>query len=165
MTNQHNRIDAAVQRISSTGLASTDVIQGCSDVEIRDIEESLQIHLPATYVRFLKLAGKGAGSFLIGTDWMYPRVKELRSTAQWLLKESGSSYELSADAHVFTCHQDYNFLMFHCDGHDPAVWLYMEADSAPKKVFDRFTDWLSQCVSDEASLLAEVKRRELGPQE
>jgi hypothetical protein len=146
-------VDQAIAGLVSSGLVSESDLAGCSEAEIRAIEDAFSIRLPASYRRFLARLGKRAGDFLRGTDFRYGDQVDIfsqRKLADELLKKSCSSFHLMPTHFVFMSHQGCKFLFFDCDGSDdPAVWCYLEGDVHPQPIASRFSMWFAACVVDE----------------
>jgi len=102
--------------------------EGCTDTEIEQIRESQAVAaIPADYAQFLRMAGKGAGRFMRGTDVFFPYPLELKIYAAELLEENGSDIQLGADALVFWMHQGYQFAWFpDVREVQPRVAMYLE---------------------------------------
>ncbi|WP_169730630.1 SMI1/KNR4 family protein [Calidithermus terrae] len=143
-------IDQAVKRLVESGLAPRDFMCGCSEEEVNELEEFFGIQLPEAYRYFLERLGKSAGTFLIGTDFLFATLKQLRSEAEDLLETDNAPFRLSSRHFVFAVHQGYQFLFFDAlAGDDPPVLHYLEGESEPKEVFPCFSRWLSNAVDDE----------------
>lgn len=96
------------------------------------------------------MCGRGAGEFLIGTNWMYPDLKGLQKQARELLVDCKCTVPLTETAFVFAMYQGYQFLFFDCaDGDDPPVFRFVDSTPSFEEVFPTFSEWLSQCVDDE----------------
>jgi SMI1/KNR4 family protein SUKH-1 len=142
-------IDRAARKLIDCGLASPNDLKGCTPEEIATIESVAGVILPETYKRFLEVMGKSTGSFLEGTDFLYPDVMTLRAQADALARDSGGA--LSLTDFVFAGHQGYEFLVIECKaGLDPPVRRVSEAEN-PAQVFPSFSEWLSAAVSDEVA--------------
>ena len=151
-------VEQAVQRIGSSGLAVVNTLEGCTNEESGQLEAEIGTTLPQAYKAFLSLCGKGAGKFLVGTDWTYPKLLEVKPAAIELLRSSRVAASLPPTSFVFAMHQGYQFLYFDCDvGHDPPVYLFLEGEDSPRQVFGSFTQWLSQCVDDEIATWADLQ--------
>jgi hypothetical protein len=86
--------------------------------------------LPAIYEEFLARMGKGAGQFLVGSDYLLPALLRLREDAAALLEESGVGFRLDRTDFVFVGHQGYGFLFFNvADSPDPPVFLLVEDET------------------------------------
>jgi hypothetical protein len=143
-------VERAVTRLIAAGLAEPAMIRGCPEEEIARLEEGLGVALPAVYRQFLRRMGRSAARFLTGTDFLFADLGGLRLQAQQSLHETKAGFRLKDTDFVFAAHQGYEFLFFDAqESDDPAVWHYEEGDSAPQKVFGRFSEWLDGCVSDE----------------
>ena len=146
----HSLIQIGIKRLLEAGLATKAILKGCSAEEIKKLERALSVSLPTCYREFLAACGKGAGDFLVGTDWEYRLLVELQVDAAVLLVDCGQP-ALAPGSFVFSMHQGYNFLCFHCDaGPDPPVHLFNEGETA-RQVFDSFGEWFQQCVEDEVA--------------
>ena len=145
-------VTLAKGRIESTGLAIGSEIKGCALAAVDAIELNSGCRLPRVYKAFLHELGGGAGKFLSGSDWTCPKLTRIQREARGLLRGLKAENPLPASAFVFLMHQGYQFRFFRCDGDDdPAVYLFAEGENAPRQVFARFSDWLMQCVDDEAA--------------
>jgi hypothetical protein len=156
---QGDPVEDAVRRLIEAGLASARDVSGCTEEEIADIEAQARVRLPQVYRRFLVRMGRVAGTFLEGSDFLYPAVTTLRKDAERLLEESQAGWTLGLTDFVFVGHQGYEFLFFDCDkGEDPPVRRLMEGEEA-EEVFPRFSDWLSACAKDEIAAFKEIHHR------
>ena len=143
-------IQQATARLTAAGLASLTTLIGCTEAEIRQIEHQYAVQLPEMYRQFLLQMGKAAGSFLKGSDLFFPEVLGLRKQAEAILADSDTPFTLTKEDFVFLVHQGYEFLFFPTGASgDPPVWLYLEDETGPEKLFDHFSVWLLASVSDE----------------
>ena len=151
------KVQQTFERLCSSKIASADVACRCTIDEIQQIENALKIRLPSAYREFLSLCGKGAGDFLVGTDWTYPSVLSLNQSASQLLHECGDHLKLSPSDYVFAMHQGYQFLFFDSQvSDDPPVFVFVEGEDSSLLVFDSFSNWFLQCVEDEIATCAEL---------
>lgn len=149
-------MSGVIQRLTDAGLCTAATVRGCSAEEIRKLEQRLGIQLPDAYRTFLSVMGHGAGEFLTGTDWTYPKLFDLWDPAADLIEDNPGSLSLPPDAFVFAMHQGYQFLFLDCSGvSNPPVRHYLEGADSFVSVAQTFTGWLSGCVSDEVSLAGE----------
>ena len=145
-------------RLLEAGLATRDTIHGCTFEEVSQLEADFGAKLPSCYREFLSCAGKGAGDFLVGTDWTFPRLLGLQEGAANLLEECKITTPLPEAAFVFAMHQGYSMLYFDCtNGDDPPVHLFTDSEPAPRKVFDKFSTWLLQCLEDDIEAYESLK--------
>ncbi|MGL5827631.1 MAG: SMI1/KNR4 family protein [Nocardioides sp.] len=143
-------IEAVVDRLVTANLATRKEIRGCTPTELAVLEQAAGLELPAAYRSFLLRMGHSAGDFLAGTDWSYPHLPRLRSSAVALMDECGGHFELAPTDFVFAAHQGYQFLYFSVtESADPGVYHFGEAGSPPRRVADRFTQWLTATVGEE----------------
>ena len=152
-------VEQATSKLINEGIASLDVVIGCSEGEIKEIERKYEIKLPLIYRQFLGSMGKVAGDFLAGTDYQFPVLLELREQAISLLDESNANLSLDKNDFVFLVHQGYQFMFFKTrSSKDPAVFLYEENKQEFKKVYNHFSEWLLASVKDEIALFKELRK-------
>ena len=116
-----SRIQQAVERLVSTGLATPSTIHGCTEAQVEALEAACGLSLPMTYREFLRLVGKRAGAFLVGSDLTYETLIENQAAARDLAEESG--LEWPEDGFAFVLHQGYCGWMFRAGGRDEPVCL------------------------------------------
>jgi hypothetical protein len=121
---------------------------GCSRREIAKLESRFGVRFPSPYRRFLARFGRdGDASFALrGSDYYIPRLFDLRSGAEELLRESGSPFALHPQDFVLLMHQGYQFYYFRADGasDDPPVYYYFEGRTRPEQKFSTVSDWLRE---------------------
>ena len=150
----HQEIREAISEIAdvllSRGIATKDLIKGCTPTEIEKIESDVGRALPLAYREFLVRMGRGAGAFFVGTDMFYPNILGNTDAAHELVGEDNSGLELPRDAIVISMHQGYQFLFVQADdGDDPPVHYYMEQSGKFVKKADRLTQFLRHVVNDD----------------
>jgi hypothetical protein len=95
--------------------------------QIKDIEEKLNVRLPEIYKQFLRLMGKGAGSYMKGSSAFYNEILFLKKWAIELVSENKID-SLPGDAFVFWMHQGYQIAYFRLsEGNDPPVYFFSES--------------------------------------
>ena len=142
------RIQGAIARLESSGLAMATDIEGCSEAEIGELETALGIDLPTTYREFLLQAGRRAGTFMRGSDLGFDLLLDLNRWAREFAKEEG--LELQDSAFAFIGHQGYQFLFFVTGtGGDPAVYRCLEGEGIVP-VRPSFSAWLLGAIDDES---------------
>ena len=152
-------IDRAAARLIDAGLADEAALRGCGEQELAQLERSLGVALPSIYRQFLARMGRSAGAFLIGTDFLFTVLPELRGQAELLLDEVNSPFRLAKADVVFAMHQGYQFLYFTTgEADDPPVWHFAEGDAEPRRVFAHFSEWLSACITDEIAAWQDISR-------
>lgn len=150
-----SRIDSLLDTLRQQSSAAATAVEGCDSAEIAKIESLAGGALPASYRRFLEVAGKKAGVALAGVDCTFPDLLELREGAEELLEESETDYTLPAEVFVFSMHQGYEFLAFdRSAGHDPAVLQYVEGEDAPTAEWSSFTDYLAEVLTQAGAVLS-----------
>lgn len=144
-----NDIDAIIETIIDSGLASETELCGCTDAEIADLESRLGLRLPQRYREFLRKAGRGAGRLFRGTDVFYPALLNLQGWATELVAEEGGPFVLPADAIVIGMHQGYEFLFIRAgEGDDPAVYRFVEGHLDRDTIAGAFSQYLAKAVDD-----------------
>jgi hypothetical protein len=131
-----------------TGIPA-EAVRGCTDEEVRDLEQYIGRQLPAAYEELLFWMGHGAGYIMQGTDFFYPDIRTLTEDAEDLLRENAFPESLPEDAFVFTMHQGYQFQFFRTsEGADPPVYGFCEGTT--KERFDAmqpcFSAWVLAAV-------------------
>jgi len=151
-------VDESIARLTSAGLVAASQLSGCTEQDIAKIEAKYGIQLPAAYRSFLAAMGRSAGTFFVGTDFLFPDVLTLREQAERLLQECKAKIALGKTDFVFAVHQGYQFLFMKSgESDDPAVFLYEECEEDFRLAADRFSDWLLACVEDEIAAAKAVK--------
>lgn len=136
------------KHLISNKIAKKKQIQGCTDLEILELEKATGVSFPGYYRQFLKEVGKKAGSFLVGSDFFYNDLFNLKEAAIELLVESGFKIKLPEDAFVFWFHQGYQFYFFHTDsGGDASVYYYCEGDIEFTKQWENFQMFFRNMVT------------------
>lgn len=138
------------RRLVSSGLVTEYQLQGCSPDEISVLESHYAVTLPAMYRAFLTVAGRGAGTLLLGTDFTSPLLLGLREGAEELLRDSGSAVTLPRDAFVFLMHQGYQFSTVGTgpDLDDAPVSSFTEGDDALTQTDPTFSAFLDRTLRE-----------------
>lgn len=129
MSHQPQSVDpsAAIDRLVDAGLASRSTILGINDSEIAKVESVAGRSLPASYRRFLELAGREAGSFLRGSHFFFPEVLDLRAYAEGLLEERRWPFRMATSDFVFFMHQGYLFDFMGGDKAEPEIFAFHDS--------------------------------------
>ncbi len=134
-----------VDRLVASGVSHPKAIIGCSENEVRLVEESAGLHLPSAYKHFLLVMGRRAGLLLRDVYMFYDDMIGLNQLAIRKLElcESGN-LQLPENAFVFALRGGEQFTFFIADGSapDPAVYSYFENDGHFKKLSDSFWGFL-----------------------
>src|SRR5207253_1491716 len=72
---------AAQNKLMEAGLAFPGDFRGCTEQEIVSIEDHCRVRLPASYRDFLRVMGRRAGDFLVGSDYSFPGLLGFRGGA------------------------------------------------------------------------------------
>jgi hypothetical protein len=139
-----------VRRLMATGGARADEIRGCTDHEITQILADQGVpRLPASYLRFLRTMGRGAGRLLAGTDAFYPHTLGLKAEARVLFQQCGVTIPAFADTVTIAMYQGYEayWLESYRDD-DPCVFRYHHHDRAPCQYWPNLTSFLADATAD-----------------
>src|SRR6476660_6596686 len=99
-------LDAIKRELATSSDIAPEDIVGCSDEEVRRLEDQFGVHGPAAYREWLRWMGHRAGGFLRGTDVFYDAdLPSLKEGALELFHENDLDGALPADALVFYLHQ------------------------------------------------------------
>lgn len=146
-------------RLIDAGLATPESFVGCTEEEIDSIESRFSIHLPKAYRDFLLEMGRDAGNFLVGMDYTFPQLFEFRNWAEQLLQEAGSPFRLPANAYVFLSAPGGSVLFFYCDDDDdPPVFIFVEGEQEPRKLDERFTEWVRGAADDHIAIERQIEK-------
>ena len=128
----------------------------CTEEEVFALEQKVHLSLPRAYKEFLLTMGKGADTFLVGSDFLYPELLNLQEVAKEMLAEDGFPQKLPEDAFVFFMHQGYQFNFFRISGEDdPSVSRYFEGKEKETftVIYPHFTDFLLTELKDHADYI------------
>ena len=141
-------VRAALMRLEGSQLVSERTLVGCTDGEIAALEETLGLALPSAYRQFLGGAGKFAGSFMEGSDFLLNDLIDINEAAVELADDEGLGNEVRGHP-VFLMHQGYQFLFFaDGDSNDPPVMRFLEGEGIDQ-VASAFSEWLTRTISEE----------------
>ncbi|NIG55385.1 SMI1/KNR4 family protein [Chitinophaga sp. Cy-1792] len=101
-------------------------LEPCSEDEVISLEIHFNITFPQVYKNFLLRMGKGAGSYMRGTDAFFKDLFLLKSYAEETISEYNLS-PLPADAFVFWMHQGYIYAYFVAECENPPVTVFYES--------------------------------------
>src|SRR5262245_33961734 len=117
------------ERLIQSGLCPPDKLRGCSDQDLRRIEEHIGCRLPGEYKKLMEVLGRGAGDFMSDLGMFYPRVVTLTQRIRKLVSDS---MELPDDAYVFVNRYGEQSLFFHTGSNDDPP-IYRWHDEEPKR--------------------------------
>ena len=152
--------DQIIQLLVEQNAAPRKQVQGCSQHEVKELENAYKVNLPQQYREFLLAVGHKAGEWLQGIDIFYECLLRYNLTqeAQALLDETKNSgdfdlslsqwdFELPEDAFVFCQLQGITFLYFiGTEGDDPPIYQYHQGNLAPKKQSETFSEFLESII-------------------
>jgi hypothetical protein len=115
---------------------------GCTDDEVENIEKLVDYKLPLSFLAFLKVMGKSGGSYITEIPFVWEQLKIYRKSADEIIKENESDYQLPEDAFVFACLNG-NFGFFRLnEGDDPPTYVFREGDYRPNLRSESLTAYL-----------------------
>ena len=117
-----NDLTSTREGLLDNGAANVSSFYKCSDEDICEVEVDAGRSLPAAYLEFLKVMGRGAGRFFEGTDLFYPTMLRNTEAAHEMLKELANDLTLPEGSFVFAMHQGYQFFFFYHEVDNPAVY-------------------------------------------
>ncbi|NOV02956.1 SMI1/KNR4 family protein [Paenibacillus planticolens] len=121
---------------------------GCSEAEIKILEQEMGIKLPETYRQYLLAVGHYSGRLFQGTDTNFSQIKELQSETVELLRENNNPVVLPDSTFVFSMHQGYEIRFFKLnEGDNPPVMEWYEGSTKGIiKLYDSFEEFLSDSI-------------------
>lgn len=159
-------LDKAKEIIHSINPKLAKHFVGCSQAEITELEECLDVPVPAAFREFLTWFGKGGGNLIAGSCFYFkhiigkahPEADEkwqgytLKHEAIELLDENGlDGKQLLEHALVFMEHQGYLFEFIPTNqGDNPPVFYYKEGEEGEKNKIlpwaDSFSDYIENLL-------------------
>ncbi|MEZ6040891.1 MAG: SMI1/KNR4 family protein [Planctomycetaceae bacterium] len=128
-------------------IATDETIRGCTDAELRQLEQQLSISLPISMAECLRQIGHACGRLMDGDLFGADAFEGAREVAVELTAAKDSPWRLPEHMIPYLQHQGYEFLFVdpHA-GDDPPVWLYVETEPEPKEWAPSFTAWLREAA-------------------
>jgi len=119
------------------------LFSGLSELEIVNLESSLGKMFPIEFREYLSIFGKNCGDlFCCGGDIDPYRLIDYQKWSIELIEEQNLESFLPTSSFVFFFHDGYIFYYFDLVEINPAVYMYIEGESGPKKIFNSFADLL-----------------------
>ncbi|BFT72603.1 hypothetical protein PAENIP36_40450 [Paenibacillus sp. P36] len=121
---------------------------GCSEAEIKLLEQEMGIRFPESYRQYLLAVGHYSGRLFQGTDMQFLQLKELQDEANKLLRENNNPVVLPAGTFVFSIHQGYEIRFFDLtEGENPPVMEWYEGSmKGIVKLYDSFEEFLTDSI-------------------
>jgi hypothetical protein len=147
-----------VDMLVRTGYGTPDTIMGCTEGEIRHLEQTVGLALPEKYKDFLRAAGKCAGGYNTSSDWLYPELLAAKKEAVELLNlmEHG---RLSLPEKAFVCAMDTEGFAFFETG-EPLetgpIFSYYEEDGHFTRAYDSFWDMVETELTEHSQHLTPI---------
>jgi hypothetical protein len=129
---------------------------GCTTQEVHELEQKIDLPLPAACREFLLWMGCGAASFMRGSAFYYGALP-LQDAPAELLRENCFPLALPEDAFVFFMHQGYAFYFMRTkEGDDPPVYRYLEGVDVSQFALthEGFSRWLADELVQHAFYLS-----------
>lgn len=115
-----------IQEIGNKLIEQGNILMGCSESEISQLESYYNIKFPKIYLEFLALMGKGAGRYMSGSSCFFDELTNLKDWANELIVDNGFQ-PVPNGAFVFWMHQGYQFAFFRLsENDDPKVYGFDE---------------------------------------
>lgn len=135
--------------------------KGCSEIEIKSLEDRVGFALPSAYVSFLKLMGRDSKGVLCGTNCFINDVEENTQYLPELLFENGVEFDLPSDYLAFFCHQGYIISWFSLpkESENPTCYLYCEGSTDQPIEQGRFKQFITSEILSTAKVRSELKNR------
>jgi hypothetical protein len=123
-------VKRVLDQLVASGVVREGELTGCSPEEVDELRLDQGVsRLPEEYTCFLRLAGRGAGALMRGTDAFYPGLLGIRQDVESLLEDSGAEVALSADSFVIAMHQGYQaYWIPSVSAGRPEVVIFQEGD-------------------------------------
>lgn len=128
--------------------------EGCSETEIKSLEQEMAIKLPGSYRQYLLAVGHNSGRLFQGTDMRFSQLKELQYEAKELLRENNHPILMPESSFVFSMHQGYEIKFFELSRGDnpPILEWYEGSTKGIITLFDTFEEFLSDSIYKHAAI-------------
>lgn len=103
-----------------------DQARGATGAEVKELEEMLQVKLPAAYLEFLSFAGafEMDGPF-VGSDCFLHHLPKLQVWFLEYMAETPVLHDYEGNWFAFFCHQGYDWAWFYLDGNqNPTIYTF-----------------------------------------
>jgi ankyrin repeat protein len=140
--------DELIERLVALPDFSRYDFEPCSEGEIAILEQRFNVVLPESYKKFLRLMGKGAGSFLISDHWeaFYHELFEIARRDDYARRCA----DLPDDYFVFASRLGGIYFFFIADGtntDDPPVYSFGDGrEGTFRKSYDSFWGFIEEMV-------------------
>lgn len=148
------------KKLTENGLVDAEErLIGCTDAQIEELEQKLNIRFPVLYREYLRVMGRQSGDFLRGEEHSYPYLLTLKDDAQEILADSEVTYRLSPTDFVFWMSQGTQFAFFDtASGDDPPVFHYREYTPGPTRRQDHLSQFLDSMLDHQIEMTREVSK-------
>jgi ankyrin repeat protein len=148
---KQDNFERLIERLLLTGVSTRNQFIICNEAEIINLEQSHGVKLPEEYKKFLRVMGKGAGSFLTSDHW----YAFMESFDNFLGKhffereddETEEAIKQPENFFVFASRMGEYNLGFFADGlnDDPEIYS-IDYDGNIKKCYDSFWEFIQEMV-------------------
>jgi hypothetical protein len=134
-------------------------LEGCSEVDIKKLEETLKCDFPSSYKEFLKWMGKDSGKFMDSYFFRLSNLEQNKVDALELMQEDEYEESLPEDAIIFAWGSQYFdfFFIRCCEGEDPPLHNYWQGQGIFWNVFPSIEEFVIHYIN---SLIKSHTRRE-----
>lgn len=138
-------------------------IKGCTDEEIKTVQQYASQKLPECYIEFLQIMGKEA-YFLTGYNYNFAEVMHLRGSAESMMFEAYGDNGLTflrKDDFVFFDSQGCTCCFFNLtEGDNPPVYFYSGLLTQPVKITETLSAFLIAMESNDISIFKVDKKHD-----
>ena len=136
------------ERMLKSNVAKPELIRGCSEKEISDLEKECDVVFPESYKVFLRNFGRGLGGYVMrDIDILLNRnIQSLTNLLRNEILVDEGDPVLPEKAFVFSNRYGEQFTFFDGSGivKEPPIFYYMEYDKNFKKIGDSVFDILEK---------------------
>lgn len=143
--------EALVRRLLAIGLFHERDVQPCADNEIAELEHRHGVVLPLSYKQFLRMMGRGAGTFLVSDRWQafLPDVLEKLGTHYFENADTDWAPSVSPPEHffIFAVRDGWYAVGFIANDspEEPAIY-HLDEEGGLTKIADTFWEWMQARV-------------------
>ena len=154
------RKNALYKRIIQPQIGKPELIKGCSEQEIEELEKACGLSLPLSYKVLLRNFGHGFGGIAYDVEFLYQDVFPLTQIAREMLQYEGDPV-LPENTFVFAMRYREQFAFFEVKKgiEDPPIFFYMEEDENFTKTDDSIFGFWEAEIKLKEQLVARRRER------